>query len=231
MQTPHYRHEIKHQITQGQRMILESRLRALMKNDPHARADGTYYIRSLYFDNANDLALKEKVYGAAHREKFRIRYYNGDLSFIRLEKKSKINQLTDKQSAVITKKQCEALLAGDVDFLRTDSQPLMNELYAKMKLHGFHPKTVVDYERLTFIHPMGDTRVTLDYHIRTGIRSTDFLNPALSTLAADAVEEAPFCILEVKYDAFLPDCIRDALQLDGIRPTAFSKYEICRRFG
>ncbi len=230
MQTPHYRHEIKHFISLGQMAELTARLGVLMQPDPHAGPNGTYFIRSLYFDNMQDTALKEKVYGAARREKFRIRYYNRDVSFIRLEKKTKLNRLTDKQSAVITKVQCEALLAGDTSFLRTDPQPLMQELYAKMQLHGLQPRTIVDYERRTFIYPMGDTRITLDYHIRTGIHALQFLDTALPTIACDAVEENPVCILEVKYDAFIPDFIRAAVQLDCCRQTPFSKYEISRRY-
>ena len=37
-------------------------------------------------------------------------------------------------------------------------------------------------------------------------------------------------ILEVKYDAFLPSVIADALQLGEIRVGAFSKYAACREY-
>lgn len=50
---------------------------------------GEYKIRSIYFDHYHDKALQEKLMGINNREKFRIRYYNDDVSFIRLEKKSK----------------------------------------------------------------------------------------------------------------------------------------------
>ena len=38
-------------------------------------------------------------------------------------------------------------------------------------------------------------------------------------------------ILEVKYDAFLPDVIACLLQSGDLRQQAFSKYAACRRFG
>lgn len=38
-------------------------------------------------------------------------------------------------------------------------------------------------------------------------------------------------ILEVKWDAYLPWIIRSAVQLTDTRTTAFSKYQVCRRFG
>ena len=38
-------------------------------------------------------------------------------------------------------------------------------------------------------------------------------------------------LLEVKWGAYLPDVIRDAVQLPGRRTEAFSKYAACRRYG
>ena len=87
-----YRHEWKHEISQADLLAIRQRLRAVAVPDPHAQS-GKYLIRSLYFDNLNDKALREKVDGVNRREKFRIRYYNGDPSLIHLEKKSKVSGL------------------------------------------------------------------------------------------------------------------------------------------
>ena len=38
-------------------------------------------------------------------------------------------------------------------------------------------------------------------------------------------------ILEVKWDEFLPDIVRDAVALRGVRAGAFSKYAACRAYG
>ena len=84
-----YRHELKYPIGPAEYHALRQRLRTVMKRDSHAGADGLYTIRSVYFDNYRDKALREKVDGVQRREKFRIRYYNDDLSFITLEKKIK----------------------------------------------------------------------------------------------------------------------------------------------
>ena len=37
-------------------------------------------------------------------------------------------------------------------------------------------------------------------------------------------------VLEVKYDAFLPDLVRMAVQIPDRRAGACSKYALCRRF-
>ena len=88
VQEKHYRHELKYEIPHADYEAMRRRLRLIMTSDPHASADGTYRIRSVYFDNSEDRALREKEDGIGKREKFRIRYYNGDTSVIHLEKKS-----------------------------------------------------------------------------------------------------------------------------------------------
>ena len=101
---------------------------------------------------------------------------------------------------------------------------MVRELYGKMYSQGLRPKTIVDYIREPFVYAPGNVRVTLDHHIRTGLRCTDFLNPNGVTVPAG---DSPI-ILEVKWDAFLPSIIRDIVQLEGRHTGSFSKYAICR---
>ena len=221
-----YRHELKQEISYLDMFILRQRLLSVMQQDSHA-ANGKYEIRSLYFDNAKDKALREKLDGLNVREKFRIRYYNGDSSFINLEKKSKINGLCQKESARLTKEQTQAIIDGNVGWMKDSSESLIRELYIKMITQGLRPKTIVDYTREPFIFAPGNVRVTLDYNIRTGMLGTDFFNMSCTTIPAgeDAI------ILEVKWDEFLPDIIRDIVQLKNGRVGAFSKYAACRIYG
>ena len=221
-----YRHELKHEINVSDMITIRQRLRAVAKPDPHA-VGGKYFIRSLYFDNLSDKALREKIDGINIREKFRIRYYDGDTSVIHLEKKSKRNGLGYKESANLTAAQAQAIVDGDISWMRASKEPLIQELYMKMATQGLRPKTIVDYTREPFIYAPGNVRVTLDYNIRTGLHCTDFLNPDCLTIPAG---NAPI-ILEVKWDAYLPDIIRDAVQLESRRATAYSKYAACRIYG
>ena len=221
-----YRHEWKHEISYSDMMVLRQRMSAIMKADAHTK-NGRYLIRSLYFDNGSNKALQEKIDGISRREKFRIRYYNNDTSLIHLEKKSKINGLCIKGSAPLTLEQAEKISRGDFHWMKDCSIPLIQELYSKILSQGLRPKTIVDYTREPFIFPAGNVRVTLDYDIRTGMNSTDFLNPNCVTVpATDNV-----IILEVKWDEYLPDIVRDAVQLNGRRVGAFSKYAACRIYG
>jgi hypothetical protein len=160
------------------------------------------------------------------REKFRIRCYNNDPTLIHLEKKSKFDSLGTKDKVPLTAQEVSRILAGDIEWLFDREEPLLRELGSKMRVQGLAPKTIVDYTREPFIYPPGNVRVTLDYDIRTGLRCTDFLDPNCLTIP---VEEDPV-ILEVKWDAFLPDLIRDAVQIPGRQTSAFSKYAACRMY-
>lgn len=218
-----WRHEWKHEINVSDIVMLRKRLRAVMQVDPHA-VDGKYEIRSLYFDTPTDKALREKIDGVDRREKFRLRYYNKNISGIYLEKKTKCNGLGNKQSTSMSSDEVQSILENYCRWMMDSGRPLLEELYCKMKFQRLRPRTIVDYTREPFIYVPGNVRVTLDHHIRTGLYGIDFLNPEAVTIPAG---DAP-AILEVKWDTFLPSIIRDIVQLEGRHTSAFSKYAACR---
>ncbi len=225
----HYRHELKYRIGYADYLALRMRLRRVMKTDPHAAEDGTYLVRSIYFDNYRDRVLREKIDGIAKREKFRIRYYNDDMSFLMLEKKMKINGLCAKQSAPVTKEECEKLLSADTGWMRDHPDPLVQEFYVKWKSEMLRPRVVVSYTREAYLYEAGNVRVTFD----SDIRSTLYHSVRLEADCADiCVEDMPGQrTLEIKFDEFLPEVISHLIQIRGCRQEAFSKYGVCRRFG
>lgn len=156
------RHELNHTINAADDLILSRRLRQLFPHDNNADSHGSYRVSSLYFDDLFDHALREKINGVNRREKFRLRYYGSDLSFIRLEKKFKINGLCGKRSARITQEQVERLLQGKITFLLQSEDPLLQELYSKIKGQGLVPKTIVTYDREAFLYSPVNVRLTLD---------------------------------------------------------------------
>ncbi|MFA6808581.1 MAG: polyphosphate polymerase domain-containing protein [Eubacteriales bacterium] len=223
MTEPKFRHELKHNINYYDYLELTRKLKYFTKIDKNADDSGTYRIRSLYFDNFNDKALREKINGFSNREKFRIRYYNDDLSYIRLEKKSKHNGLCLKQKAIITKKECEELIAGNLEFLKDPGKPLFLELYTKMQYHQLRPKNIVDYTREAYVYPIGNVRITIDSKIRGNEFVGEFLNPdSMGIPLSNPI------ILEIKYDEFLPQIISDITQIRNRHAAAFSKYAAAR---
>lgn len=132
-----------------------------------------------------------------------------------------------KDSAALATGQAQSIVDGNYDWMIDSGVPLIQELYSKMMSQALRPKTIVDYLREPFVFAPGNVRVTLDYNIRTGMNCTDFLNPNCVTVPAG---DAPI-ILEVKWDEYLPDIIRDAVQLPNCRVGAISKYALCRIYG
>lgn len=221
------RHELKHRITYEDYLVISSRLKYIAEFDSHAGENGIYHIHSLYFDTISDKILREKLDGVANREKFRIRYYNDDTSFIRLEKKSKIHGLCDKQSAPITKEQVEELCRGSLEFLKGSGEPLFQELYAKMRYQMLKPRCIVDYDREAYTYKSGNVRITFDSNIRTGLYHNTLFDRDITTIPA----EEGTIILEVKYDAFLPEIIAKAVRVQDRLACSFSKYAVCRVYG
>ena len=223
-----FRHEIKHYISLSDYYSIKQRLDKFMKRDKFAGEKGEYTIRSLYFDNIYDKALREKLDGINDREKFRLRCYNNDFSYIKLEKKLKKNGLCNKISTKVTKEECEKIINRDFLWMKNSSDELIGEFYEKIKYQQLRAKTLVDYKRNPYTYPLGNVRVTLDWDIKTGIYSNGFLDentPMVSFNINKAI------ILEVKYDEYIPSIIKDLVQVNGRSATAFSKYSACRVFG
>lgn len=218
-----FRNEWKHEINLADMMLLKQRLSAIMTLDSHA-TDGIYHIRSLYFDDLYDTALYEKIDGVNMRDKYRLRYYNDNTSFIVLERKSKIHSLCSKKSVQISIHDAALLSENRIISAKELESPEVQRLYTEMQDKALRPKTIVDYTRIPFTFEPGNVRVTIDYNIRCGVLTTDFLNPDCITVPAG---DSPI-ILEVKWDAFLPEIIRDAVKLPNRRTAAFSKYAACR---
>ncbi len=206
--------------------MLSQRLRKLFFHDVNAGENGSYLVTSLYFDTPYDTALRQKLDGVDQREKFRLRYYGRDLTYIRLEKKFKSHGLCGKRSARITQEEVERILAGEYAFLLSSGDSLLQEFYSKLQGQGLRPKTIVEYCREAFVYAPGNVRITLDRDLRSGLGSTDFLKQGGLRLPATE----GITVLEVKYDSFLPDLVGMAVQVPGRQASAHSKYAVCRRF-
>ncbi|NLW20280.1 MAG: polyphosphate polymerase domain-containing protein [Clostridiales bacterium] len=226
---PLVRHELKYYISQSQYQVLARLLRVLLDRDAHSDENGEYHIRSLYFDTIDDAALTEKVAGVRNRNKYRIRIYNCSDSFIRMECKSKYENYIYKRQAQITRDLSEQLITGDPSGLENTSSGLLREVFREMRINLLRPVVIVDYVREAYLHPVEEVRITFDKQLRSGLFSHDLFNPALPTvppLAADQV------IMEVKFNRFLPQYLKEVLSLAAgwSQRSAISKYTLCRMF-
>lgn len=225
--TKRYRHEYKYMIDAKQEGILRLKAQGTMRRDSHVRADGTYLIRSAYFDDLRDTCLSENFCGSDPRAKFRIRYYNFDSGWISLEKKSKVRGMCLKESCKLTVDECESFIRGHIPNVTQDMPAVKSRLFTEMRLRGLVPKVIVTYERIPFCYSGGNVRVTFDRKITS---STDFGRFLSGDYAQRPVLSCGDSILEVKWDEILPRHLKDMLKLDGLHWIAFSKYSMCRVF-
>ena len=223
-----YRHELKYYITLGEYELLQRKLSLTMERDAFAKKNGgEYFIRSLYFDDRDDSAFREKLSGIDERDKFRIRIYDMRDDVIKLECKHKSNGYIKKQSIGLSRKEYEKLMSGDRLFLLNRPEPFARRMYLEFAQRALKPAVIVDYTREAFVFPMEDVRVTFDKNVRTGLRSVDMFNAGIPTYP---VIDDYGMVLEIKFNRFLPTYIRSLLQIEASQRSAISKYVLCRRF-
>ncbi len=221
-----YRHELKFFVGPHQYHLMRQRLRHLLRPDPNAGPTGEYRITSLYFDDAADSALYEKLAGLQHRQKVRARIYGGRGDAILLEKKIKNGEGCRKERLRIDRPLYEALRTGQAEPLRETGQPLLEEIAWQMDNRLLRPKVIVDYVREAYIHPQGNVRITFDKQLRSGLTNLDLFREApLVPAPIDGLT-----ILEVKYESFLPRPVQDLLQVDSLTRQSATKYVLCRTF-
>ena len=223
-----YRHEFKYLCSYGELMMLKVRLQGLVSLDTHVGESGVYNIRSLYFDDIYDTCYRENEAGTDPREKFRIRIYDHSSERISLELKRKVRGKTQKLSCLLTEEQCRGLMEGEIPVLQENSPALLRKLCLLMQTRHMRPKVIVEYERVPYVYPHGNVRITMDENISASNRTDRFLE---RQIPLRPILEAGQHILEVKYDEYLPDGIYRTIQSGNLRQTAFSKYYLCRRLG
>lgn len=223
-----YRHEYKYCISQAQLAQLQQRLNVVMPLDSHVGSDGTYRIRSVYFDDLYDTCYMENISGTDPREKFRIRIYNYSADRIHLECKRKEHGKTLKTSCPLSMRDFTQIMQGQLPDNIGSCHPLLQKLALQMLQKGMHPKVIVDYQRIPYVYALGNVRITLDMNIASSVDFPDFFSPSLHTRPVLPKGQH---LLEVKFDEYLPDFIHHALQMDDLQQTSFSKYALCRRYG
>lgn len=218
-----YRHEYKYLISRQSAELLKLRLPHVMRPDPHAGPTGQYTIRSLYFDDVNFSAFEEKVSGVDNRTKFRIRCYNYQDNYFKLEKKEKKGHLTRKTARRISREEVLRLQRETGIPLERDCD-LAEELRLRNRQQGTVPVVLVDYDRTPFVSVYGNTRITLDENLRTIPYVHDIFAPGYPAMP---VMEPDQVILEVKFDDFLPGYLDACLGDIPKVPMAISKFAMC----
>jgi len=222
-----YRHEYKYLVSENALTMLSFRLKGVMRKDPHAGNDGRYMIRSVYFDDVYDTCFNENASGADRHEKFRIRAYNADSSFITLELKIKEHGKTKKLSETIDEDIFRFLVYGEGTVETEKSlKNLGRKLLMEKRTRLLKPKVIIQYEREPFLYDAGNVRVTFDRFISA--------SPHIDRMFEKNAYALPVLpenihLLEVKWDDFLPGIIGETLKNDRLQQMSFSKYFLGRQ--
>ena len=225
---PYYRHELKYYINYIDYLSVRQSLRHLLESDSNADKNGDYIIRSLYFDDLGDSALRKKIAGVDNRDKYRIRIYNFSNDVIKLEKKIKNNGYIRKDTITLSEDEYDAIMAGETEFLLRRREPLALEMYLQMKQNMLRPRVIVDYTREAYVMDYQRVRITFDKDLKSTSINGSIFDPDLPTIP---MLDRGMVVLEVKFGQYLPDFIRGVLwTLEAPRRSAISKYTICRKY-
>lgn len=200
-------------------------LDAFMIQDAHNGAQG-YRVRSLYFDTIYDNDFFEKMEGLEARRKLRLRVYDPKNDFAVLEMKQKQGAAQLKRSLRLPKEEAQALIAGDYTPLLGYSEEFARECYALMHAKCYRPKTIVEYKRKAYIAKENKIRVTFDSEITATESCFDLfsekllLNPVMDRFSA---------VMEVKFNGFLLDYIRQLINSVNKSELSVSKYMLARQ--
>ena len=220
-----YRHELKFKISNSAAEVLKQKLSLVMDVDKNAYFDdGSYLIKSLYFDDLDSTSYYEKMDGVLYRKKYRIRIYNNDDSFIRLEKKMKHNNYTAKEQMLISKDIYSKILDGKIEEIN-DADGLLLEFLNDIRTKHLVPSIIVGYHRTAFTYPISDVRITFDSNIQSGLYNYDLFNTHMPTYTVDEVGKQ---VLEVKFNEVLPLHIANILNDIPACREAVSKFALCR---
>ena len=219
-----YRVEDKYSCSERDMLLLESRVKTVMRPDP-AAGGAPYRISSLYFDDPEDSHWADSEDGVSCRKKYRIRIYNNTADVIKLEVKYKAYNRILKKSRTISREDAEKLIAGECIEDREESMDNPVTLFnLAMKERLLRPVMIIDYRRDAYTFPAGNVRITFDREIRAGGDAGSFLTGKAVCVPLEETDR----ILEVKYDEMLPGFIGRMLELGNMNQISYSKYRLGR---
>lgn len=220
-----FRHEFKYYLNALEYVALQKKIASFLPLDSHSFDEEGYLISSLYFDGIHQHSLYDKNNGVLNREKYRIRIYNGSDQKITLERKSKNGDFICKENAPLSKKEYDAILNGHPEVLADKEDVLLKDFYAALMYRNFQPVVIVSYTREPYVYEPGNVRITFDKKLNAAVNTIDLFDEHIISQEVLLPEQV---IMEVKFDHFLPDSIRQLLQPERMLRSAISKYVLCR---
>ena len=219
-----FRHEYKYLISYEDMLGLRKKLNELLKVD---RCDDGYLIRSLYFDSINNDDYYDKLSGEINRKKIRLRIYEPNTDFVKLEIKAKYDIHQLKRSLIINRECAEELIKGNYSVLLDYDNEIAKEAYLILRTGLYKPKVIIEYKRIAYI-TSSTTRITFDYDIKCSDDVKKFFDEKINYFDVTTKKDM---VLEVKFDRFLEPYISNMLSAYAANQQSVSKYVMARNIG
>lgn len=216
-----FRHEFKYLISYEDMLNLRNKLNKLLTID---RDNNGYMIRSLYFDSINDDDYYDKLGGEINRKKIRLRIYEPNTDFVKLEIKAKYDIHQLKRSMIINKESATELIKGNYDILLNYDNKTAKEAYLILREGLYRPKTIIEYQRIAYTTAT-TTRITFDFDIKSTIDVEKFFDENINYNNLNTKKDI---VLEVKFDRFLEPYISTILADYSSCQQSVSKYLMAR---
>lgn len=214
---------------------LTPKVRALaepfVKVDRHAqgRPNNRYQVKSLYYDTNQLDFYYEKKDGLKIRKKLRVRAYNDcakeDSGFLEIKRRYVNNIVKERYQMPLS--EIENLLQNQERLNisleeSSNGKAALARFVYNMERRQLLPTALIVYDREAYVGIQDETtRLTLDFDI-----SSKFF-PDFGELFAGRDLKPVYnnmCVLELKYNEFMPQWMRKILSTLNIRPEPVSKY-------
>ncbi len=213
------RNELKYYITYAEYQKIRLVLKDVLKLDDYSK-NGPYFIRSLYFDTEFNKAFYEKMFGLGERKKYRLRIYHLDAQQVKFEIKNKVKDQIFKETAIISRKNAMCVIKGEIECLLSYNNTILNKIYCDFKKNQFKPVAIIDYKREAFMDELNKIRVTFDQDLSRDENQLELFN---NVNTQNLLKEGQV-IMEIKYNKYLPEIVRDLLSSIRSTRSAISKY-------
>jgi hypothetical protein len=191
-------------------------------------ANGSYMVRSLYFDTPDDKDFFDKLKEQNLRRKIRLRIYSPYDTKAKLELKQKENIFQKKRSLTISREDAVELINSNYSVLLKYDDDFAREIYSIMCMYAYKPKSIVEYQRYALMAKENNIRLTFDSEIRATESSFDLFS---ENLPLNPVFPKDKVVFEVKYDKFLLGYISDIVSTINVKNITSSKYCLSRTIG
>jgi len=221
------RREEKYVLNMQETMKYQAQFSQLLMTDKFSE-DGSYTVRSLYFDTIDDKDFFDKITEQNNRRKIRLRIYNSNAQTAKLELKQKENIYQKKRSLTISKEHAEAIIGGDFSVLLEYPDDFASEMFYIMSSECYRPKTIIEYQRRAFMAKENNIRLTFDTDIRATESSFSLFD---ENLPMYSVFDPTKTVFEVKYDKFMLGYLSEIISTINRRNVSSSKYCMGRSVG